>query len=100
MDQLTKLDLRGFKTIRTIDSFELKQLNVLIGATGAGKSNFISFFRLLNWMVGNPPDLQFYVGRAGGASSLLHDGPAVTQFIESRLEFLSDQKVNEYAFRV
>lgn len=41
---LDKLAIRGFKSIRELDGFELKKLNVFVGANGAGKSNFISFF--------------------------------------------------------
>ena len=43
--------LKGFKSIREMD-LELRPLNVLIGANGAGKSNLISFFRMLNEMTG------------------------------------------------
>jgi predicted ATPase len=41
-DHLTRLELKGFKTFRDLD-LELRSLNVLIGANGVGKSNFISF---------------------------------------------------------
>jgi len=44
--QLTRLKLAGYKSIQSCD-LEFGSLNVLIGANGAGKSNFIGFFRLL-----------------------------------------------------
>jgi predicted ATPase len=101
MNKLTTLDLRGFKTIRHLRDFSFGQLNVLIGANGAGKSNLISFFRLLNWMVASSPgDLQTYLARVGGANSLLHDGAAVTPQIEARLEFETDSGTNEYYIRL
>jgi len=44
---LNKMTIQGFKSIKTLENFELKDLNVLIGANGAGKSNLVDFFRLL-----------------------------------------------------
>ncbi|MHB9139345.1 MAG: AAA family ATPase, partial [Victivallaceae bacterium] len=37
---LEKLTITGFKSIKALNDFEIKQINVLIGANGAGKSNF------------------------------------------------------------
>ena len=45
--QLTSLRLTGWKSIRDA-KIELRPLNVLIGANGAGKSNLVSFFKLMN----------------------------------------------------
>ncbi len=39
---LKQVVLRGFKSIKDM-YLELRPLNVLIGANGAGKSNFVSF---------------------------------------------------------
>ena len=50
-DTLKNLTIEGFKSIRKLEDFELRALNVLIGANGAGKSNFASFFRLLREMI-------------------------------------------------
>ena len=47
MTRLARMTVRGFKSIRELQDFKLERLNVLIGANGAGKSNFISFFRML-----------------------------------------------------
>jgi len=63
----------------------LDQLNILIGANGAGKTNFISIFRLLNAIVEG--ELQQYVVRHGGASSLLHYGRKSTDQLVVKLEF-------------
>ncbi len=70
--RLTRLTLRGYKTVRDLSGFEPGDLSVLIGANGAGKSNLISFFRLLSWSLVPPGQLQQYVGLMGGASRLLH----------------------------
>ena len=40
------IEIRNFKSIKELD-LNLKPINVLIGANGVGKSNFISFFKLL-----------------------------------------------------
>ncbi len=39
---LDKLTILGFKSIRELRNFELRNLNVFVGANGAGKSNLIS----------------------------------------------------------
>jgi len=55
---LDKLTIKGFKSIQILENFELTNLNVLIGGNGAGKSNFIDFFRLLRAMMELPlPEL-------------------------------------------
>lgn len=46
-DPLRSPSIKGFKSIRSLEGFKLGSLNLLIGANGAGKSNFASFFRLL-----------------------------------------------------
>ena len=48
---LDKISISGFKSIKSISNFELKPINILIGANGAGKSNFIDFFRMLRAML-------------------------------------------------
>jgi predicted ATPase len=63
MSSLNRIEIDGFKSIKSM-SIDLTKLNVLIGANGAGKSNFVSIFELLNQMVEN--NLQLFVGKAGG----------------------------------
>jgi predicted ATPase len=58
---------------------------VLIGANGAGKSNFVEFFRLLRELV--EKRLQVAVGTAGGADACLHLGPKVTRQIVGKVSF-------------
>lgn len=72
MPSLNKITITGFKSIRELRDFELGSLNVLIGANGAGKSNFISIFKLLNEMY--EQQLQVYVQKQGGPDALLHFG--------------------------
>jgi len=81
---LDRIEIQGFKSIKEID-LELRSLNVLIGSNGAGKSNFISVFGLLNQIVAR--QLQVHVQRSGGADSLLHHGQKQTAAMNLRLNF-------------
>lgn len=96
MTKLTKLTLRGFKSIKDA-TIEFGSMNVLIGANGAGKSGLVSFFRLLNEMMGER--LQQYVAQNGRAHSLLHHGPKRTPQIEAMLEFDTDTGTSIYEAR-
>jgi predicted ATPase len=94
---LQRVILKGFKSIRNMD-IELRSLNVLIGANGAGKSNFVSFFKMLNEMMAGR--FQQYVGTSGRAQSLLHFGPKITPQIEAKLEFEVDNGTDTYELRL
>lgn len=84
MLKLDRISLKGFKSVREME-LELRLLNVLIGANGAGKSNFISAFRMLNQLVEGR--LQSFVGKAGGADALLHFGHKTTDRLGVELLF-------------
>lgn len=94
---LRRMVLKGFKSIKEMD-LEMRPLNVLIGANGAGKSNLISFFKMLNEMMGGR--LQQYIGTSGRAQSLLYFGPKVTPQIEAQLEFEVDNAEDTYSMRL
>lgn len=71
------ITIRGYKSIQALENFELRPLNVLIGANGAGKSNFIGVFRLLS--AAASANLRLTVARAGGAEllrSAIADSPS------------------------
>ena len=97
MNSLKRLNLGGFKSIKSID-LELHALNILIGANGAGKSNLISFFKMLNEMMAGR--LQQYIGTSGRAQSLLHFGPKITPQIEAKLEFEVENGIDTYQIRL
>src|SRR5713101_6145481 len=94
---LQRVILNGFKSIKAMD-LELSPLNVLIGAKGAGKSNLVSFFKMLNEMMAGR--LQQYIGTTGRAQSILHFGPKVTPQMEAQLEFDVHNAVDTYAMRL
>jgi predicted ATPase len=82
--KLDRIELNGFKSIRKLE-LDLSSLNILIGANGTGKSNFINLFELLNNIVeGN---FQLAVAIAGGAESFLYYGQKVTEKIQVKLVF-------------
>lgn len=85
MAKLNKLTVKGFKSIKSLEDFRLNNLNVLIGANGAGKSNFIGIFRLLNNIYHQ--NLQLYVQKQGGVDSFLHFGRKKTESIEIIFSF-------------
>ena len=45
--KLERISIHGYKSIHRMDSLELSAINIIIGQNGAGKSNFISLFRLM-----------------------------------------------------
>jgi predicted ATPase len=81
---IARIRLDGYKSIEHAE-LPLGPLNVLIGANAAGKSNFLSVFRLLNAFADQ--SLQLFVGRHGGASALLHYGPKRTPRMSVGLQF-------------
>lgn len=93
---LKTIELFGFKSIRKM-KLDLKQINVLIGANGAGISNLFESLKLLKSIQDNR--LQFYIGQAGGANSLLHYGTNVTKQISANFGFELDQVLTWYNLR-
>jgi predicted ATPase len=98
MNMLQRMSLAGFKSIREMRELEFRPLNVLIGANGAGKSNLISFFKLLNFTMTNA--LKTYVAKAGYANSLLHFGSQHTKQIAASLGFRMDGGTNTYEVKL
>lgn len=92
-ERLSHLKLAGFRSIRSLD-LPLRDLNVLIGANGSGKSNLVGFFNMLSALLGN--HLQRYIQRKGGASSILRYGPKVTPELSAKLLFTGAQNDTRY----
>lgn len=78
------ITLENYKSIRKLD-LELKPLNVLIGSNGAGKSNFISFFNLLQNII--KENLRGCVLDKGGQESFLYYGNKGSKFIRMKIDF-------------
>lgn len=97
MEKLTSLRLAGWKSIRDA-KVEFRPLSVLIGANGAGKSNLVSLFKLMDEMMDRR--LQVHVGTTGGAESLLHYGSKRTPAVEAEFRYAIDPDQREYSFRL
>ena len=92
---LTRLHVKGFKSIRDQDLDLSPPLNVFIGGNGAGKSNLIGVFHLLNRIVRQ--ELALYTGQTGGANVILHFGRKRTHQLSLEAEFAtSDRHANIY----
>ena len=88
MPGLDRLAVRGFKSIRALEDFEPRALNVLIGPNGAGRSNFFDLFRMLAKMADGR--LQLFVAELDGPDALLFGGRRRTKRIEVELAFGGD----------
>lgn len=89
---INKIQIENFKSIQKMD-LELRPINVLIGANGVGKSNFIGFFKLLKNIYDE--NLQRYVAEEGGADNLLYCGLNVSEILRGFLEF---DEMMQYTF--
>jgi len=90
---LERIQLKGYKSFRELD-LSLEPINVLIGANGSGKSNFIGLFKMLNRMM--EESLQVYVAQSGGADQILHYGRKTTEEMFIALWFGRGKLANGY----
>ena len=85
MPTLDNITIRGFKSIKSVERLKLNPINVLIGANGSGKSNFLEVFALIRDVVYGR--LSQFVVRAGGAERVLHFGSRTTEEINVAVAF-------------
>lgn len=86
------IEISGYKSIKD-ERIELNPINILIGANGSGKSNFISFFTFLNRLFNKK--LNDYIEISGGANKILHKGKKNTESISLKVAF--DNNKNGYS---
>lgn len=79
------LTIRGFKSIREMESLKLEKLNILIGANGAGKSNLVSFFQMLRELV--EQRFQIWNSKQGKADRVATHGVKQTKQMEFVMKF-------------
>ncbi|MCK5356388.1 MAG: AAA family ATPase [Methyloprofundus sp.] len=103
--KLDKISVKGYKSIKNLENFTFSNLNILIGANGAGKSNLISLFKMLAALADG--NLQLYIKENGGPDAILHRGRKHTKRLEAefyfgcngyRISFLTSQD-NRLIFR-
>jgi predicted ATPase len=101
---LKHIAISGFKSIQSLD-LKLNAINILIGANGAGKTNFISLFTFLRNMAGGR--LQIFSEKQGRSSTFFHFGPEHTDKITLDLtvansgyhvEFGNDSRYDKLVF--
>ncbi len=68
---LQQIEVKGFKSIAEL-KLSLENINILIGANGAGKTNLISLFTFLSHL--SQGKLRNYVETEGGAERFFHFG--------------------------
>lgn len=81
---IKSIHLENYKSILKAD-ISLTNLNILIGANGAGKSNFISFFAFLQQM--QKDNLRNYVLSKGGQDAFLYYGRKHSAYMEFSIGF-------------
>ncbi len=91
---ISNIIIENYKSIRHLD-FELKPINILIGANGVGKSNFIGFFKFLKHMYDK--NLQLHVAEEGGSENILHFGSKTSEFLKGSITF---DEENRYSFKL
>lgn len=92
MPALDWITVRGFKSIASLEKLPIRPINLLIGANGSGKSNFLEAFSLLQTL--RSRGLRNYVMRSGGADKILHFGAKETPSAMFHVSFESG--VNQY----
>src|SRR5580700_11302952 len=89
MKMLKRIRVAGWKSIKD-QTIDLTPLTVVIGANGAGKSNLLSLFKLLNAVSAETPGFRNFVAQSGFADSLLHYGSKETSALELDLIFSNE----------
>lgn len=97
--KLNSIELKGFKSIdgQQGQNIPLGDVTVLLGANGSGKSNLVSFFKMVNFLTTGA--LQNYVGKLG-VSQLLFYGPKITESIAFTLRFSAEEATGTYEVKL
>ena len=94
MAKLDSISVSGFKSIGSEQQLSLGDVTVCLGANGAGKSNLVSFFRMLNYMTTD--GLQNFIAKNGMANAVLHFGSSSTKTISFKLSFSENDWKDTY----
>ena len=95
--RIESVRIRGFRSLADVELSSLQNANVLIGANGSGKSNFVRFFEMLSWML-RSRRLGEFVERHGGADDQLYGGSSVTPRMEGELALRGGTGRHDYRF--
>jgi predicted ATPase len=98
MAKLEEVTIRGYKSIafdRPV-TLKLNDVSILLGANGAGKSNIISFFQMLSYMMSK--SFGKYVEMSGTSNALLHYGSKKTPIMSGEIKFSDNKSIDTYSF--
>lgn len=96
--KLARITLKGFKSIaydRPI-TLDIGSTNILLGANGAGKSNIISFFKMIGYMMNE--SLQQFIAQSGTNQKFLYYGSKKTPTLSAEIRFDSKNSYDIYRF--
>ena len=91
---IKNIQIRNFKSIR-VCNVHLTSLNILIGANGAGKSNFIGSFKMLNKIYRQ--ELRTFVAEQGGVNNILYFGRKKSSDLGFKIFF---DNINYYSIKL
>lgn len=97
---MQRIEIYGYKSIKSLD-LTLRNINIMIGANGSGKSNLLSFFVFIKALYTR--NLKEFVALSGGMDKYLHLGRKSTDEISMKMSFESNAysltlKAGENAF--
>lgn len=95
--KLDSIFLKGYKSINSEgQKIVFNDITIFLGANGAGKSNLVSFFKMLNYITTG--SLQVFIGENGSADSFLYYGSKKTSRIEALISFVNSSVEDTYKF--
>lgn len=96
--KLTKITIKGFKSISFDHPIELEvgDVNILLGANGSGKSNIISFFKMVGYMMSG--GLQQFIAKSGTNQKFLYYGAKKTPTLSAEIRFDGNNSYDIYRF--
>ena len=97
-NKLSSFTIRGYKSISYDQplTVELGDINIMLGANGAGKSNIISFFKMLGYMMSG--SLQMFIAQSGTNQNFLYYGSKKTPALCAEIRFDSNNDYDIYRF--
>ncbi|MCR5039767.1 MAG: AAA family ATPase [Bacteroidales bacterium] len=96
--RLTKITIKGFKSIAFEKpiTLEIGDVNILLGANGAGKSNIVSFFKMIGYMMTG--SLQQFIAKSGTNQKFLYYGAKKTPTLSAEIRFDGNNSFDIYRF--
>lgn len=91
--KIKQITIKGYKSIKN-QTVEMRNLNVLIGSNGIGKTNFVTVFELLKAIYKG--ELGQFVLKNNGANRLLYMGVKNTENIELKVDFEDETEIRRY----